>query len=129
MGRSSDPAKVAQWQRRLERFASSSLSVARFCEREEVSVASFYHWRKKLTDAETANSPRRHRTSQAPVFRPVTVVPAAHAVTIHLPGGARVEVPAENLNVVRTVVDELVRADRTLQQMQASPPDQGGAPC
>jgi hypothetical protein len=42
MARSSDPAKAAQWRRRLERFGSSGVSVARFCRREGVSVASFY---------------------------------------------------------------------------------------
>ena len=129
MARTFDPAKAAQWQRRLARFDASSLSVARFCQREGVSVASFYHWRRKLAE----------RTGQDPVpppngavraaFRPVTVVPAAQAMMLHLSSGARLEVPAENLNVVRTVIDELVRGDRTQRQVQASAPGQGGASC
>ncbi len=127
MARTSDPAKAAQWQRRLHRFDASSLSVARFCQREKVSVASFYHWRKKLagrTDRDPAAPP--NGVTRA-AFRPVHVMAATPAVTVHLPGGARLEVPAENLTVVRTVIDELVRIDRTQRQFQASTSGPGGA--
>ena len=48
MPRPSDPKKLALWRQRFERFSNSRLAVAPFCDREGVSVASFYHWRKKL---------------------------------------------------------------------------------
>ena len=48
MSRSSDPVKLAAWRERLERFSSCGLAVTRFCAREGVSAALFYHWRKKL---------------------------------------------------------------------------------
>ncbi len=129
MARLSDPAKAAQWERRLERFDASSLSVARFCQRESVSVASFYHWRKKLAEkAGPEPAPPRDGAPRA-AFRPVQVVAATPAITVHLPGGARLEVAAENLTVVRTVIDELMRGDRMQRQVQASSSGGGGARC
>lgn len=145
MFRSSDPKKLAVWRERLERFSMSGLTVARFCARERVSVASFYHWRKKLgVNGRWAPRPLvghkgrsrrmtdgrpRHRTGPADgrgVFQPVAVVPATRgfvsrasglvpagrAVCIQLPCGTRIEVGADDLDVVRTVVAEVARADR-----------------
>ena len=133
MSLSSDPTKLAVWRERLERFSSCGLAVARFCAREGVSVASFYHWRKKLGHkgrrrCMTDGHPR-HRTGPTGgrgVFQPVAVVPAAsglvpvasgwvpaaRAVSIQLPCGTRIEVDADDLDAVRTVVAEVVRADR-----------------
>ena len=35
-----------QWRALLSRFSTGGLSVAAFCEREAVSTASFYRWRR-----------------------------------------------------------------------------------
>ena len=43
-----DFGKSREWAERLERYERSGLTVARWCESEEVSEASFYYWRKKL---------------------------------------------------------------------------------
>lgn len=48
MARSTDPKKLALWQRRFQRFVNSGLPVVRFCAVEGVSEASFYYWQKKL---------------------------------------------------------------------------------
>ena len=133
MSRSSDPTKPGVWRERLETFSSCGLAVARFCAREGVSVASFYHWRKKLghegRHRRMTDGHPRHRTGSARgrgVFQPVAVVPAAsglvpvasgwvpaaRAVSIQLPCGTRIEVDADDLDAVRTVVAEVVRADR-----------------
>jgi len=48
MARSTDPKKLALWQRRFQRFVDSGLPVVRFCAVEGVSEASFYYWQKKL---------------------------------------------------------------------------------
>lgn len=73
MVRRCDAGKDAEWGKRFERFGRCGLAVARFCEGERVSVASFYYWRKKLGQAAS-----RRRTRSGPgVFRPVAVIPAA----------------------------------------------------
>lgn len=119
MSRSSDSQKLSVWRGRFERFSSSGLTVERFCARERVSVASFYYWRKKLGPGSVAMAVGRRRRAPDPsgserggVFRPVTVVPAASGVRIHLPGGTRIEVSTEHPEAVRAVVAEVVRLDR-----------------
>ncbi len=129
MSRPSDPKKLAVWRERFERLSRSGLTVARFCARERVSVASFYYWRRKLQQAA-----RRGRMPARPgVFRQVAVVPAppamvspasavasaasagdpgAPTVSILLPCGTRIELDAEHVDAVRAVVGEVARAYR-----------------
>ena len=76
------------------------------------AVASFYYWRKMLGPQ---GRPER-RPQPVPecddAFQQVTVVPAAVGVSIHLPGGAQIEVGSERLDTVRAVIAEVARADR-----------------
>ena len=48
MARRSDGAKYEDWRGRLHRFDSSGLTVTEFCQREQVSQASFYYWSKRI---------------------------------------------------------------------------------
>jgi hypothetical protein len=123
MARSSDPQKVALWQRRFRRFLDSGLPVARFCAAEQVSECSFYYWQKKLgplryrgraggaEDDATRCESRRAVTEDRQVFRPVTVVPTPCGVVVWLPSGARIDVAASQLDTIRAVVAEIVQAD------------------
>lgn len=104
-----NPGKLSVWQERFRRFEGSGLSVGRFCIQEDVSAASFYYWRKKLGQE---SSPRTS-SRKAPAFRPVTVAPAVLGMAVALPGGTRIEVAGENLDVIRTIVCELVRAEQS----------------
>jgi len=126
MFRSSGATKLAEWRERLERFSSCGLAVARFCAREGVSVASFYHWRKMLGHKgrrrRTTDGHPRHRTSLADgrgVFQPIAVVSAGRAVCIQLPCGTRIEVGADDLDAVRTVVAEVARAEHGCEVARA----------
>ena len=122
MALSSDSPKAVAWRRRVRRFGRSGMTVVRFCEEEGVSTASFYRWRNRLAGQ---GLPRRNadarRTAttggeETPVFQPVRVRRAETAISIQLPGGVRVEVPAENLDAVRAVLGELLRQDATLDR-------------
>ena len=94
MSRSPDPARRELWQERMDRYHRGQLSVTDFCQRERISTASFYQWRKKL-DASVAVATRQPRTAE-PKFVPVVVTvhlrPAA--ATLRLPGGATIDLPA-----------------------------------
>lgn len=108
MPRSTDSRKLALWRERFERFSHGGLAVESFCAREQVSVAAFYYWREKVGQPRRS-SQDRPRVNRPGVFQPVTVVPAAPAVRIALPCGTRIEVGAEDLEVVRAVVGVVVR--------------------
>jgi len=113
----SDDGKGEVWSKRFERFSSSGLAVTRFCAVEQVSVASFYYWRKKFGQADPPRSTRRmpggsqQATRPPSAFRPISVVPATPNVAIHLPCGIRIEVRAEDVGAIRTVIAEVTRAD------------------
>lgn len=81
-----------RWRERLRRFDRSGLTVLEFCEREGVSTASFYAWRRRLA-SHAEPDPRPVRSAQRPLFVPVSVRSAAAGVQIELPGGAIVRIP------------------------------------
>ncbi|GIW92916.1 MAG: hypothetical protein KatS3mg110_0957 [Pirellulaceae bacterium] len=61
--------KCREWTNRLSRFTKSELSVAEFCRQEQVSVATFYYWKR-----------RPHGTSSGSE-RPKATVSATHSVS------------------------------------------------
>jgi len=109
MGRQSDPRKAAAWERRLARFGDSELTVARFCDREGVSIATFHYWQRKLRDASVEET--AWATPAAPVarFDPVEVV-SRQAVTIRFAGGAVMEIPEDREDLVQAAVRALLGA-------------------
>ena len=82
-GRRSDPATRQRWQQRIQRFCRTSLSVAAFCDREGISTASFYAWRRRLQHDPAP--PPTDNPSLVPV-RLVTPPPSA-PVEVLLPSG------------------------------------------
>lgn len=54
--------REAYWRQVIHKQPSSGLTVTRFCEREGISTASFFAWRKRLA------------SRSAPMFLPVSVV-------------------------------------------------------
>jgi len=64
MSRLTQPARIQLWLDRLNRQAASRLTVAEFCQREAVSVPSFYQWKRRLSPR--IESSTRHRRSRQP---------------------------------------------------------------
>lgn len=116
MVRVSGSSKVAAWRRRVRRFERAGMTVVRFCREEGVSASSFYRWRKLLAErsANRCGNGRRKSTrdgDHASAFQAVRVTASDVPLSIQLPGGARVEVPTGNLDVVRAVMGELLQGD------------------
>ena len=96
MARPKDPALESAWRRRLRRQARSGLSIPAFCDREGVSTASFYAWRRRL------DAPPRAARPEPPLFVPLHVdpesrpdePPPAHRFEIELPHRVRLRCPA-----------------------------------
>ena len=86
-GRARDERKERQWQRWINQWRASGLSVRDFCHRRGLATASFYHWRRVL---------ERRAAEQAavvPVHVMVDALPAqASALEVVLPNGRAVRV-------------------------------------
>ena len=82
-GRRPDPATHRRWQQRLDRFRTCGLTVADFCEREGISTASFYAWRRRFAAGPAPAA------ADAPRLVPVRLVtsPASAPVELLLPSG------------------------------------------
>lgn len=92
------------WQQRLDRFASSGLSVAAFCRAGHLSVQSFYYWKRRL--AVPSTSP-----AQGPGLLPVHLLPAAPAVEVALANGVVLRItPGCDVAFVRSLLDALMGA-------------------
>lgn len=91
------------WRERLQRFSASNLTVVRFCEREGVSTASFYQWRRRLSGQGTF---QRLLLSDGGSNRESV---DADVVSIEF-ADVRIKVPADRVELVGTVVGELFRA-------------------
>jgi hypothetical protein len=77
-GRRPDPATQHRWQQCLDRFHKSGLAVADFCEREGISTASFYAWRRRLQ----SDSPPH--AADVPRLVPVRLVPPPPSAPVEL---------------------------------------------
>ena len=51
MSRTSNPRIRQVWQTRIDDQPNSGLSIARFCDQQGCSEASFYHWKRRLAQA------------------------------------------------------------------------------
>jgi hypothetical protein len=65
-GKLSDARKEQYWQRLIDQWRASGLSVRAFCERQHLAVPSFYAWWRRLRPGEG---------SAGPVTPPVTFLP------------------------------------------------------
>lgn len=74
MARRRDGRKRWQWQRRMERFERTGQSVAEFCRGEGVCPASFYQWRRRLSET---SGPSVGEVPAATSGRLAAAVPAA----------------------------------------------------
>lgn len=117
-----DVEKRRAWEMRFERFRTSGLSIGRFCERERVSVHTFYYWAKRVgpnsarpSTLAAGNPPRRSRPSVKPAATTGKIANAA-LVRFSWNAGVEVSVPADCLSVIRCLAE-------CLQHAQAARPD------
>ena len=109
MVRSTNQAKLQLWKSRFEQFAKSQLSVQQFCRSVGCSVASYYHWKRKLQASDTAEFPCVSQSM--PGFIPVTIrQDEARVVSIELPGGTKIQLPTNAIEALRLVIEHDQRA-------------------
>jgi len=116
------PAPREMWSERLRRYANSSLTVAAFCERERVSIPSFYYWRRKLGTGDAAGDRgRMSRVGRAPQkrdFVPIAIRDSA-AIKMRLPNGAQLWLPAGDASLLSAAIAAAGRLETSSQEDSA----------
>jgi hypothetical protein len=130
MGRSKSLALWTTWRERVERHASSGLTIADFCGRKECSVNNFYVWKRRLkremhgsvrTDGRLADARPRQReeraTQPAPVSKfvkvPIVASPLDSLVEFVLVDGTIVRVPPSHGMAMKRVLDTVLHGHAT----------------
>ena len=111
MSRVPSPQNRLLWRKRLQRFARSKLTVIEFCRQERVSSASFYRWRKTLSDTPSLGSDQRSPARAS--FVPVQVA-ATTGLDVNFPNGVRLTLPVSDQELVRMSIYTIAQA-RTWQ--------------
>ena len=75
-----DLAKERRWRKCVARWQHSGLGVRAFCQREKLEEASFYHWRRELTQRSKHRPGGTKALSAAPRFVPVRVKPGSQSI-------------------------------------------------
>jgi transposase-like protein len=100
--RQPDPVKEQAWRERLEQQQQSGLSVRAFCSQHNLTVPSFYAWRRTLRQRAGAAAnpssadgpPSPGPAAGQPFFVPLRLAPTATtALELLLPGGLLLRVP------------------------------------
>ena len=107
MSRVASAQKRSQWRQRFRRFAQSKLPVAEFCRREQVSVPSFYQWRRKL--APSSSPSRSRRSGPRASFVPVQVATAS-GLQVRFPNGAQLTLAATDQELLRMSIETIAQA-------------------
>ena len=100
--------KVRDWTRRFERFQASGLTVARFCEREQVTPDVFYYWARRFRSAGSepgiSNAANQPRTARQRADSQVAGTPAGASVQLRLASGIQISIPADSMEALRCVI-------------------------
>ena len=120
MGWSMAPAPREIWSERLRRYGNSGLTIAAFCQRERVSVPSFYYWRRKL---ETGDTGRMSQVGCVPApqkrdFVPIAIRNSA-AIKLRLPNGAQLWLPAGDANLLSVAIAAAGRLETSSREADA----------
>ena len=99
MARPIDPRKSAAWQRRLQQFTASGMTVSKFCDREGVSVTAFHYWRRRLG----LQQPERVSWSTTSVFQPLDLL-SQRAVVIRFAAGGVMEIPGDRPDLIQCAI-------------------------
>jgi hypothetical protein len=104
MAKKLDLDKLAAWQQRLQRFQAGELTVARFSQQENVSLASYYYWSRRVQESCSSAAASASPPSRAPVEKLSNKKVAPAAIEIWLHDCVRVLVPTGCTEALRLVL-------------------------
>lgn len=71
----------------MRRYESSGLTAIAYCRKHNISIATFYYWRKRISDSPPGESPQFEEISVQPKnYSSAIVVQFPQGVTIQLEG-------------------------------------------
>lgn len=82
------------WRNLIAHCERSKLTVDEACEQAGVSRASFYHWQKRLRDAERMTAACAEQTTTSSLVPVKLVEDRIAEIKIDLPGDIRVRIPS-----------------------------------
>jgi hypothetical protein len=104
----------ALWRERIRRQVHSGLTIAQYCARERLPLASFHAWKRRLRLIDHAD--QRPGLPAPSAFLPVTVRVVEHApdeplpIEADLPNGVRLRIPTANARLACHLVRAITRA-------------------
>lgn len=108
MPRTPDLKRHALWRECIRRQLDSGLTIAQFCVREHLSVATFQSWKHRLRLIDLAE--RHPAVAAPPAFLPVTVHVPEYVLNEPLtieadfPNGVRLRIPTANARLACRLV-------------------------
>lgn len=114
MARTPDPTRHALWRDRIRRQEASGLTIAQFCDQEQIAASAFHSWKRRfrLMDLSDRNS----RLPARSAFLPVTVRILEHPsgdsrpIEADLPNGIRLRIPTANVRLACRIVRAVAAA-------------------
>jgi hypothetical protein len=112
--RTADRKLHALWRERIHRQVRSGLTIAQYCTREDLSLASFHAWKRRLRLIDLADHQPELPAPSA--FLPVTVRvverPPDEPLPIEadLPNGTRLRIPTSNARLACRLVQAVAGA-------------------
>ena len=118
MSRMTKPKRIQLWLDRLNRHSTSQLTVAEFCQREAVSLPSFYQWKRRLTPRiesapkrRKSRRPRQSRSKSAKAvqqgFTELVLKSPQEPASVSLPGNITISLGTQS-EIASLIVDRLL---------------------
>ena len=113
--------RIQLWLDRLNRFANSNLTIAEFCQLEEISLPSFYQWKRRLSprveSPQLTSARRGNQTTDStnksnrpnPTFTELVVgSPRQAAACVSLPGGIKLTL-GDHPEIASLIIDRILQ--------------------
>ena len=110
MAKRRDPSREAFWRRTLRRRAKSGMTIAEFCESEDLTAAAFYYWQRQIRRRDAKSQAQNSDSAGEPAFLPVQLLDDRNCT-------APVEIVTSNGYVIR--VGEEATTDHVRRVLQA----------
>jgi len=108
-----DASREAYWRQMPRRRAQSGMTIAEFCESQDVTASAFYYWQRQIRRRDAASQSHNADPAGGPAFLPVQLVD-------HRRGPAAIEIVTTNGYVTRVAEQETTDHVRRVLQAEVA---------